>query len=191
MARLAFSSRNSSAVWRFLVVGFLGILLGVGGSEAKTKRLDKEAVNTAEFLAKDRESAFAGQKALPLSEFQYKWEAFVKQLDETYLGHTVKLKKFGTDVRMRKVFSHLLYMALRVQQKSSLVPTPQEVVGRHAFLQELVLEGACYTGGDAFPKKMKDLLMANPEMQFSIRDHLDKWDSKYRKAFEKVFGKTG
>jgi hypothetical protein len=191
MHRLTFADWNPSCVWRLMVVGFLVIVLGVGGSEAKTKRLDNKIVDTAEFLAKDRESAFSGDKALPLSEFQYKWEAFVKQLDETYLGHKIKLTKFGTDVRLRKVFSHLLYLALRVQQKSALTPTPQELVGRHPFLQELMLDGACYTGGDAFPKKMKDLLKANPEMQFSIRDHLDKWDSKYRKQFEKAFGKAG
>ena len=142
MHRLAFAGWNGSVLLRFLVAGFLGITLGVGASEAKSKRLDNETVDTAEFLAKDREAMFSGEQALPLSEFQYKWEAFAKQLDEKYSGFDVKLKTFGTDVRARKAFTHLLYMALRVQQKSALLPTPQELIGHHPFLQELMLE-AC------------------------------------------------
>lgn len=160
-------------------------------ADAKNKRLDKKIVEAATVLAKDRESAFAGSEAMPLSDFKAQWAALVTQLDENYHTHTIKLKSFGTDVGIRKSFTHLLYMALRVQQKGELEPLVQDVISRHPFLQELTVEGACYTGGDAFPKKMKDLLKAYPDMQGAIRAKLDAWDKQYRKKFEKEFGNAG
>ena len=160
-------------------------------ADAKNKRLDKDIVETATMLAKDREAAFAGSEAMPLSDFKTQWAVFVTQLDKEYHTHTIKLKSFGTDVGIRKSFTHLLYMALRVQQQGELEPLVQDVISRHPFLQELTIEGACYTGGDAFPKKMKDLLKAYPDMQGAIRAKLDEWDKKYRQKFEKEFGNAG
>lgn len=159
--------------------------------EAKNKRLDKKIVATATELAKDREAHFAGDKAMSLEDFNAQWVDLVGQLDKEYEGHTVKLKTFGTDVAIRKGFTHLLYMALRVQQSSMAEPRVQDVISRHPFLQELTVEGACYTGGDAFPKKMKDLLKAYPGIQSAIRAKLDTWDKRYRKKFEKEFGNAG
>jgi hypothetical protein len=160
-------------------------------AEAKNKRLDKKIVEAATELAKDREAHFAGSKAMSLEEFGVQWTALVAELDKNYEGHTIKLKTFGNDVRTRKGFTHLLYMALRVQEKSTVEPLVQDVIGRHPFLQELTVEGACYTGGDAFPKKMKDLLKAFPGIQGAIRAKLDSWDKQYRKKFEKEFGNAG
>ncbi|MGA1197273.1 MAG: hypothetical protein ACO36I_12340 [Candidatus Latescibacterota bacterium] len=160
-------------------------------AEAKNKRLNNDLVETVTALAKDREDAFSGREAMTLEEFKTKWTAVIAALNEEYEGHTVKLKTFGTDVAARKGFSHLIYMALRVQQGTQLEPQIQDVISKHPFMQELTIEGACYTGGDAFPKKMKDLLKAYPEMQGAIRAKLDAWDNQYRKKFEKEFGNAG
>jgi len=173
----------------FLCLLMLSVTVVV--ADAKNKRLDNDIVDTVTALAKDREDAFAGRTAMPLEEFKTKWVAVISALNEEYEGHTIKLKTFGTDVAARKGFSHLIYMALRVQQGTQLEPQIQDVIGKHPFLQELTVEGACYTGGDAFPKKMKDLLKAYPEMQGAIRAKLDAWDNQYRKKFEKEFGNAG
>lgn len=176
--------------FRFAVCILLLSLTAVS-ADAKNKRIDKDIVNTATMLAKDRENAYAGSEAMPLAEFKAQWKTLVAQLDEEYEGHTIKLKSFGTDVAVRKGFTHLLYMALRVQQTGELDPLVQDVISRHPFLQELTIEGACYTGGDAFPKKMKDLLKAHPDMQTAIRAKLDAWDKNFKKKFEKEFGNAG
>lgn len=170
---------------------FLMLSVTFAVADAKNKRLDNKIVEEVTSLAKDREDAFSGREAMPLEEFQSQWTALIAALNEEYEGHTIKLKTFGTDVAARKGFSHLIYMALRVQQNTHLEPQIQDVISKHPFLQELTVEGACYTGGDAFPKKMKDLLKAYPEMQGAIRAKIDAWDNKYRKKFEKEFGNAG
>lgn len=176
---------------RFLPVvlaSMVGVLAFVSGVEAKTKRLDDKTLQMAVDLAKDREAAFAREEAMSTEAFEARWTAFAAHLNELYGEHEVRLRKFGTDVRFRKGFTHLLYMAFRVQTRGTLLsPSAQEVVAKHTFLQELVLEGSCYTGGDSFPKKMRDLLKAQPEMQYLIRENLTAWNGKYRKQFEKVF----
>jgi len=171
-----------------LVAGVLVLVISARCSEAKTKRLDKRTLKAAVALGKDREAAFAGEEAMPAEEFKERWTAFASQLNEAYGGHEVRLKKFGVDVGYRKGFTHLLYMALKVQTRGTLLSPPvQELVSEHTFLQELSLQGSCYTGGDAFPKKMRDLLEAQEAMQYLLREHLDKWEGKHRKQFEKVF----
>jgi hypothetical protein len=158
---------------------------------AKRKKLNDEILKEVVKLAKDRESKFAGDAAMDNPTFQAAWKAFADRLDEEYAGHEVKLKKFGTDVRFRKGFSHILYMCLRSQTRSlELQPTAQEVVANHPFLQELILEGSCYTGGDPFPKKVSDLMQANPGIPFLLAEHLKTWDRKYKSKFEKVYPKA-
>lgn len=174
-----------------VLFSFLILAVCASTTDAKNKRLDKNLVEKATELAKDRENAFAGSEAMPMADFQKEWTALVKELDENYQGHTVKLKKFGTDVAIRKGFSHLIYMALRVQQNTELEPLVQDVIGRHPFMQELTVEGSCYTGGDPFPKKMKDLLKTFPSMQGVLRGKIADWDKKYREMFEKEFGNAG
>lgn len=187
----AFSDRFSARfrpVWRAIFVGVLGGLVLASGVEAKTKKLDKKIVDTAVSLGKDREAAFTREKAMSIEEFKENWQAFAQRLDETYAGHEIKLKTFGPDVRSRKGFTHLLYMVLKVQTAGTVLkPSVQELVAKHPFLQELILEGSCYTGGDPFPKKMRDLIKAQPGMQYLIREHLTAWNGEYRTLFEKEF----
>jgi len=175
---------------RTLLVGVLGLVLVGSVADAKTKRIDNKIVRIAETLSKDREASFAREEAMPVADFQEQWTALAKLIDESYKDHTVVLKTFGNDIKTRKVFTHLMYMALRVNQKAPLSPSPEEFISRHGFLQELTVDGACYTGGDTFPKKMKDLLKPRLAIQVALRNHLDAWDSKYRKKFEKEFGKS-
>ncbi|MEE2753459.1 MAG: hypothetical protein VX910_05710 [Candidatus Latescibacterota bacterium] len=147
----------------------------------------KEAVK----LGKDREKKLAGEKAMSNGVFQDNWATFVDHLDQNYLGHDVSLKKFGTDVRFRKGFAHLMYVSLRSETRGlELDPSAQSVVGKYPFLQELMLQGSCYTGGDPFPKKVSDLLGANPGIPFLLAEHLDSWDKKYQKKFKKAYPKT-
>ncbi|MDP6039986.1 MAG: hypothetical protein QGG64_15650, partial [Candidatus Latescibacteria bacterium] len=94
---------------RPLLVGVLGLVLVGGVVDAKTKRMDKTIVKTAEALAKDREAFFAGEDAMPVTDFQAKWTEFASVLDSEYHEHTIKLKTFGADVKVRKVFTHLMY----------------------------------------------------------------------------------
>ena len=159
-------------------------------ADAKTKRLDSKLVEFADVLAKDREASFMGEDAMPIADFQEKWTAFTKLLDKDYAEHTVKLRTFGADVQARKVFTHLIYLALRVAEKAHLDPSPALLVSRHTFLQDLTVSGACYTGGHTFPKKMKDLLKPRIGIQTVLRGHIDDWESKYRKKFEKEYGKA-
>ncbi len=178
----------AQGIWRLFWVGCLGMLVLASGVDAKTKKLDKESLKMAVALAKDREAAFAREEAMSTEAFQAKWSELAAQLERLYGGHQVRLGKFGVDVGFRKGFTHLLYIGLKVQNRiGSLSPSPQELIAKHSFLQMLVLEGSCYTGGDPFPKKMRDLLKASPEMQFLVRDHLANWESKHRKNFEKTF----
>ena len=173
----------------FLYLLMLTMITSV--ADAKNKRLENKVVETATLLAKDREAFFSHSEAMPVVDFMVQWVALVADLDKNYQGHTFELKRFGKDVAIRKGFSHLIYMALRIQQKFDLEPLVQDVISRHPFLQELTVEGTCYTGGDAFPKKMKDLLKAYPEMQGVIRAKLDDWDKGNRENFEKEFGNAG
>jgi len=71
-----------------------------------------------------------------------------------------------------------MYISLRTQTLGvELNPSAQSVVGWHPFLQELILEGSCYTGGDPFPKQVPDLLQANP----GIRSYLQRiWKHETR-----------
>ena len=121
------------------------------------------ALKEAMDLGKDREKKFAGEQAMDNEGFQAAWSSFAEKLNKEFAGHEVRLKKFGTDVRYRKGFTHVMYMALRSQVRGvELKPSAQEVVAGHSFLQELILEGSCYTAGDPFPKKVSELLEANP-----------------------------
>ena len=183
-----FTEKRYVPVFNAILIGCLGLFLCLSPVDAKTKKLDDKITEQAEALAKDREAAFTGEKAMSAADFQKSWTEFAKVFDGEYAGHTVELKTFGTDVRSRKVYTHFMYNAFRMQQKSVLNPSPQEFVVRHPFLQELMTEGSCYTGGDPFPKKMKDLLKANNDMIMGLRDHLDKWDVNFRKKFEKEYG---
>ena len=178
----------AQGIWRLFWVGCLGMLVLASGVDAKTKKLDKESLKIAVTLAKDREAAFSREEAMSTEAFQAQWSELAARLDELYGGHKVRLGKFGVDVGYRKGFTHLLYNGLKVQNRvGSLSPSPQKLIAKHPFLQMLVLEGSCYTGGDPFPKKMRDLLKASPEMQFLVRDHLADWESKHRKEFNKRF----
>lgn len=159
--------------------------------EAKKKRLNDKILKEAVRLAKDREAKFSGEEAMDNEAFQAAWTAFATALDEEYAGHEVKLKKFGTDVRFRKSFSHVIYMGLRSQTRGlELKPSAQQVVATHPFLQELILEGSCYTGGDPFPKKVSELMEANPGIPFLLAENLETWDKKYREQFKKAFPKV-
>ena len=46
-------------------------------AEAKTKRLVSSFTEKADALAKDREASFAGDKAMPVADFQSQWTEFV------------------------------------------------------------------------------------------------------------------
>jgi hypothetical protein len=147
----------------------------------------KEAVK----LGKDREKKLAGEKAMENRAFQASWTTFVDHLDAEYYGHEVALKKFGSDVRFRKSFAHLMYVSLCSQTRGvELNPSAQSVVSRYPFLQELMLQGSCYTGGDPFPKKVSDLLAANPGIPFLLAEYLETWDEKYQKKFKETYPKT-
>ncbi|MDA0711359.1 MAG: hypothetical protein O3B73_14255 [bacterium] len=172
-------------VWLFIIVATSFT------AEARDKMIDGKTADTAAKLANDREAAFSGDEAMPLEAFKSQWTAFANELNETFGGQTVKLKSFGNDVGIRKGFSHLIYMALRVQSGTELTPSAQDLIRQHPFLQELTVSGSCYTGGDPYPKKMKDLLIAFPEMIGALRAGLDGWDASYRKKFEQTFQDAG
>jgi hypothetical protein len=160
-------------------------------ADAKKKRLKDGILKEAVKLGKDRENKFTGEKAMENEAFQAAWEDFVTHLDADYAGHEIALKKFGTDVRFRKGFAHLMYVALRSETRGvELKPTAQSVVSRYLFLQELMLHGSCYTGGDPFPKKVSDLFLAIPGIPFLLAEHLETWDEKYQKKFKEVYPKT-
>ncbi len=159
--------------------------------EAKKKRLNDKILKEAMDLGKDREKKFAGEQAMDNEGFQAAWSSFAEKLNKEFAGHEVRLKKFGTDVRYRKGFTHVMYMALRSQVRGvELKPSAQEVVAGHSFLQELILEGSCYTAGDPFPKKVSELLEANPGIPYLLAEKLDTWDKKYQKKFLKVYPKA-
>ena len=159
--------------------------------EAKKKRLNDKILKEAMDLGKDREKKFAGEQAMDNEGFQAAWSSFAEKLNKEFVGHEVRLKKFGTDVRYRKGFAHVIYMALRSQIRGvELKPSAQDVVASHSFLQELILEGSCYTGGDPFPKKVSELLEANPGIPYLLAEKLDTWDQKYQKKFLKVYPKA-
>ncbi|MBS10312.1 MAG: hypothetical protein CME19_01750 [Gemmatimonadetes bacterium] len=159
--------------------------------EAKKKRLNDKILKEAVALAKDREKKFSGETAMDNEAFQASWATFTEKLNGEYAGHEVKLKKFGNDVRYRNGFTHVMYMALRSQTRGvELKPPAQEVIAAHPFLQELIIEGSCYTGGDPFPKKVAELIEANPGIPFLLSEKLDLWDRKLRSKFEKAHPKA-
>ncbi len=156
--------------------------------DAETKKLDDKSLSMAKRLAKDREAAFSGEKAMPMNEFQQGWQLLAARLNELYAGHTVRMNKVGAHVRFRMGFSHLTYMGLKVHTRvTPLDPSPGELVAGYPFLQELVTDGSFYPGGRQFPTKMKDLLLVEPQMVSALRESLDGWDKKYRQRFEKEF----
>jgi hypothetical protein len=163
------------------------LAVAAGNVDAKAKRLDDKTLATAVNLAKDRELQFAGEAAMSAEEFQKAWAGFCEDMAQ-YQGSEIALKKFGNDVRFRKGFAHIIYVGLRAQTKDlELKPSVQELVANHPFLQELVIEGSCYTGGDPFPKKLVELLQASPGMQFLLGETLKGWDPKYSEEFRKLF----
>jgi hypothetical protein len=158
------------------IVAFACLLFVGQDVEAKKKRMKDDILKVAVRLGKDREAKFSGEKA---------------KLDADYAGNEIKLKKFGSDVRFRKGFAHLMYIALRSQTRGmELKPAAQVVVSRHAFLQGLMLEGSCYTSGDLFPKKVSELMEASPGIPFLLSENLKDWDEKYRKDFKKAYPKA-
>ena len=175
-----------------MLVGAIACLLILSlGTEAKQKRLNEKILKEVVKLSKDREAKFSGEAAMDNEAWLAGWKEFAEHLDAEFAGEKVKLKRFGTDVRFRKGFAHLLYMGLRSQTHGlELKPTTQELVGRHTFLQELILEGSCYTGGDPFPKKVSDLIQANPGIPILLAENLNSWDAKYQKKFKKAYPKA-
>ena len=172
-------------------VAFVCLLLVGQDVDAKKKRIKDDILKVAVRLVKDRESKFSGEKAMDEETFLAGWKGFVEKLDADYAGHEVKLKKFGSDVRFRKSFTHLMYIALRSQTRGmELKPAAQVVVSRYAFLQELMLEGSCYTSGDPFPKKVSDLMEAIPGMPILLSENLKDWEEKYQKNFKKAYPKA-
>lgn len=174
-----------------LVVVIACVVMFSQSVEAKQKRLNDKILKAATKLSKDREAKFSGESAMDDEAFQAGWKTFAEKLDAEFAGHPVKLKKFGTDVRYRKGFAHVMYLALRSQTRGlELKPSAQELVSHHPFLQELVLEGSCYTGGDPFPKKVSDLIQANPGIPHLLAENLDSWDEKYQTKFRRTYPKT-
>ncbi len=156
--------------------------------DAETKKLDDKSLSMAKRLAKDREAAFSGEKAMPINEFQQSWKLLAARLDELYAGHNVRVNKVGAHVRFRMGFSRLTYIGLKVHTRvTPLEPSPGELVAGYPFLQELVTDGSFYPDGSKFPVKMRDLLHVSPQMVSALRENLDGWDRKYRQEFEKEF----
>ena len=156
--------------------------------DAETKKLDDKSLSMAKRLAKDREAAFFGEKAMQLNEFQESWKLLATRLNELYAGHKVRVNKVGAHVRFRMGFSHLTYMGLKVHTRvTPLNPSPGDLVAGYPFLQELVLDGSFYPHGSQFPVKMKDLLQVEPQIVSALRESLDGWEKKYRQRFEKEF----
>ncbi|MDA0745244.1 MAG: hypothetical protein O2954_01920 [bacterium] len=169
-------------------ISLLALVLLAQVADAEKKKIDNDTLDIVNLLNKDRESAFVSGEGMPISAYQDRWTGLVARLDSLYVGHEVRLNKFGSHVRFRQAFTELIYLNLRVHTKvGPLSPAPQEVVARHPFLQELVMEGSCYTDGGRYEKKMSDLLAAYPEFRFVLREHLEKWDSESRKEFEKAY----
>ena len=157
-------------------------------ADAKTKKLDDQSLSMAKRLAKDREAAFAGDKAMPLNEFKQDWERLAARLNELYAGHKVRVNKVGAHVRFRMGFSHLTYIGLKVHTRvTPLHPSPGELVSAYPFLQELVVDGSFYPDGQRFPIKMKDLLQVEPQMVAALRESIDGWEENHRKRFEEEF----
>jgi hypothetical protein len=168
-------------------VAFVCLLILGQDVEAKKKRMKDDLLKVAIRLGKDREGKFSGEKAM---DDETDWKSFVDKLDRDYAEHEVKLKKFGTDVRFRNGFAHLMYIALRSQTHGmELKPAAQVVVSHHAFLQELMVEGSCYTSGDPFPKKVSELLEASPGIPILLSENLKDWEEKYQKDFKKAYSK--
>ena len=174
---------------RILLVFAIGVaFMGPSASIAKKKKLDNQSLKMAKVLNKDRENVFTGIEGMPLNEFIDHWAALAGRLDELYGGHQIKMKKFGAHVRFRQGFAQLAYLGLRMHSRvSPLTPSPQVLVSRHPFLQELVLDGSCYTGGGRYPKKVADLIAADPDMQHLLREEIEKWDTGNREKFEILF----
>lgn len=183
--------RRMTRIGTVMAIALAAVALLEQPVEAKRKRLKDDVLKQAITLAKDREAKFSGETAMDNEAFQEAWAVFTEKLNGDYAGHEVRLKKFGTDVRFRKGFAHVMYLALRSQTRGlELKPTAQDVISKHPFLQELMLEGSCYTGGDPFPKKVSELIQANPGIPFLLAENLESWDKEYRKKFEKTYPKA-
>ena len=178
---------------RFVLTTSIGIFVGLSlcdapSVDAKAKKLDDRSLSMAKQLAKDREAAFSGGKAMPLNEFHQGWKLLAARLDELYAGHKVRVNKVGAHVRFRMGFSHLTYMGLKVHTRvTPLSPSPGELVAGYPFLQELVLDGSFYPDGQRFPLKMKELLQIEPQMVAALRESIEGWEKKYRERFEKDY----
>lgn|GEM_PF-1374832 len=179
----------SSVILRIFVLPAIAIAcLGSSDSWAKTKKLDNDSLKMAKVLNKDREKAFSGKEGMPLNKFQEQWAALAERLNNLYGGHKVRMNKFGSHVRFRQGFAQLTYLGLRTHSRvTPLKPSPQELVSRHPFLQELVLEGSCYTGGGRYQKQVADLIAVDPDLQHLLRERIEKWDTKHRGKFEILF----
>ena len=185
--------KKGESIVRCVVTTSIGIFIGLSlcpapSVDAKAKKLDDKTLAMAKQLAKDREAAFSGEKAMPLNEFQQGWKLLAARLDELYSGHKVRVNKVGAHVRFRMGFSHLTFMGLKVHTRvTPLKPSPGELVAGYPFLQELVLDGSFYPDGQRFPLKMQELLQIEPQMVASLRESIDGWEEKYRERFEKEY----
>ncbi len=178
----------STSIWRIAVFMICLTILGPSATWAKTKKLDNKSLKMAKALNKDREKAFSGEDGMPLNEFKDQWAALATRLDELYGGHKIRMKKFGSHVRFRQGFAQLVYLGLRMHSRvSPLSPSPQELISRHPFLQELILDGSCYTGGGRYQKKVSDLIAVDPDIQQLLRKEIEKWESGNRENFDILF----
>lgn len=171
-----------------ILVGVVVSGLAPAQSWAKSAKLDRETVEAAEALCKDREAAFAEDPSMSTEDFQKAWGAFASELDSKYAGKDVLIGKFGSHIRVRQQFTLLIYVALRSQTKGVVLEPPvQDLIARHPFLQMLVTEGSCYIRNDRYPKKMSDFFGAYPQMALMVREQIETWASDHRKAFEEAF----
>jgi hypothetical protein len=166
---------------------FLGLLLPQV-AEAARKRIDKDTMKLVREFVNDRESRFSGGDARTTEEAEALWRRIASRVDSLYLDEEVKISTFGTGATTRQGLTHLIYLAFECQRKKhTLDPPPEKLVAGHPFLQELVIKGTCYTKGETFPKKIKDLLATSTGSLALLRLHLDSWDKKHRQKFEKTY----
>jgi len=178
---------KSFILYGFLIV-FIGILYAGAPAEAAVKRFDKDLLKLISEFIKDREAAFRGAEAKPRAEAEKDYTAIASEIDTLYLGEVVKISTFGTGAKARNVLTHFLYLAFEAQRrKHELIPVPEKLVAGQPFLQELIVKGICYTRGETYPKKMKDLLAVNLGGLALMRLHLDSWDEKHRKSFDSTY----
>lgn len=183
-----FSRTCKLSIFTIVLMGLVSSAVLVTPAEAVKKRIDKELMKKVSRFVKDREAAFSGGDSKPRDEAEADWTVITERIDELYLGETVKLATFGTSATVRQGLTHFLYIGFEAQRKKhELTPPPEKLVAGHKFLQELVVKGTCYTRGETYPKKMRDLLAVNSGALALMRLHLDAWDEKMRKEFEKTY----